>query len=243
MRCALCHKEGTLKESHIIPEFLYQALYDEIHRFHVLSKEPNERNRKFQKGIRERLLCDECEQRIGRYERYISLLLRGGIELECQSEGRLVIVRNIDYRAVRMFQLSILWRASISSHPFFEQVRLGPHAERLRLQLLADDVGVPWQYGCLVYALMHEGEQQEDLIMQPVWIKLDGLRGYRFIFGGFAWVFIVANHQTSNRIETASLDPSGELRILKTDLMSMPSLLDFGRELFMQGKLKFKKPE
>lgn len=37
MACALCRQERELKNSHIIPEFMYGSLHDEIHRFHLLS--------------------------------------------------------------------------------------------------------------------------------------------------------------------------------------------------------------
>lgn len=56
------------------------------------------------------------------FERYVSLLMGGGLELEYETRGRLVLVRGVDYKAVRMFQLSILWRAAVSSLPFFFQL-------------------------------------------------------------------------------------------------------------------------
>jgi hypothetical protein len=237
MVCALCLNEAELRESHIIPEFMYQSLYDDIHRLNILSKEKAERNRKVQKGLREKLLCQDCEQRLGRHERYVSLLFGGGLNLEYGSHGRMVIVRGVDYKALRLFQLSILWRAGVTSLPFFEQVRLGPHQERLRQLLLKEDTGIPWQYGCLMFALTHEDQVQEDLIVQPTWTRIDGIFGYRFVFGGFVWVYIVGNHQTAKRLETESLHPSGELRILKSELADATFISDFGRILSEQGKL------
>lgn len=143
MVCALCLHDAELRESHIIPEFMYQSLYDDIHRFNVLSKDVSERNRKAQKGLREKLLCDSCEQHLGGYERYVSLLVGGKLDLENETHGRMVVMRKIDYKALRMFQLSILWRAGVSSLPFFSQIKLGPHQEQLRLLLLSDDPGIP----------------------------------------------------------------------------------------------------
>lgn len=37
MNCQLCQRDTELMNSHIIPEFVYEPLYDEAHRFHVLS--------------------------------------------------------------------------------------------------------------------------------------------------------------------------------------------------------------
>ena len=237
MACALCLNEAELRESHIIPEFMYQSLYDDIHRFNVLSTEIAERNRKAQKGLREKLLCENCEQRLGRHERYVSLLFSGGLSLEYATHGRMVIAKGVDYKALRLFQLSILWRAGASSLPFFNQIRLGAHQERLRQLVLKEEIVILWQYGCLMFALIHENQIQEDLIVQPTWTRIDNIFGYRFVFGGFVWAYIVGSHQTAKHLETESLHPSGELRILKGKLADAKFITDFGRVLLEQGKL------
>src|SRR3989338_1861754 len=214
MPCALCFADKELRNSHVIPEFMYDSLYDEIHRFHILSREPDERNHMKQKGLREPLLCETCEQLFSRYERYVSLLFHCGLELEYETHGRVVIVRNIDYAKLRLFQLSVLWRAGISTLSFFSQVKLGKHQEHLRRMLRAEDTGQTWQYGCLMFSLLHEGQLQTDLIIQPSWTRVDNVFAYRFVFGGYIWLFCVANHQSSRKLETMSLHPSGELRLL-----------------------------
>ncbi len=181
-------------------------------------------------------MCDGCEQQFGVYERYVSLLFGGGIQLGYETQGQLIVIRGVQYKALRMFQLSILWRASVSTLPFFSQVSLGPHEERIRTLLMNDDVGTPWQYGCLMYALLHEGNVQEDLIVQPTWTKVDDVFGYRFVFGGHLWLYFVASHQHPKRLETASSIPRGSCTSLK-DVGSAHFLTDFGRTLAEQGKL------
>lgn len=237
MACALCLQPREIRSSHVIPEFMYESLYDDIHRFHVLSAEPAQRNRFAQKGLRQALLCSCCEERLGVYERYVSLMMGGGLELEYETNGHLVLIRGIDYKAVRMFQLSVLWRAGVSSLPFFSEVALGPHQEKLRVLLDTDDPGTPWRYSCLMFTLIHEGKIQDDFIVQPVMIKVDGVSGYRFVFGGHVWVYFVANHQTPSRLETFSLQPSGELTIRMTSMASARFISEFARVLSGQGKL------
>src|SRR6516225_11959807 len=67
-KCALCREERPLRRSHVIPEFMFRPLYDKKHRFWGVSNIPTKPNRIFQKGPREKLLCNECEQRLSRYE-------------------------------------------------------------------------------------------------------------------------------------------------------------------------------
>jgi hypothetical protein len=48
---------------------------------------------------------------------------------------------NLDYIKVKLFFLSIIWRAHISSLPFFSNVDLGKYAEKIRKMLLENDRG------------------------------------------------------------------------------------------------------
>jgi hypothetical protein len=128
--CALCKTEKPLSNSHVIPEFLYQELYDGLHRFHRISTTPEAKNRLLQKGIREPLLCHDCEQQISVWEGYARQVLFGGVPIQGNKEDKKITVENIDYANFKLFQLSIIWRASVSSRPEFRQVQLGPHQER-----------------------------------------------------------------------------------------------------------------
>ena len=58
MKCRLCETEvSSLKKSHIIPECLYEKIYDEKHRFIPISNENYQDLRVEQLGYREELLC------------------------------------------------------------------------------------------------------------------------------------------------------------------------------------------
>ena len=156
--CALCHRRQKLRDSHIIPEFLYTSLYDDKHRFHEMSVIPEQNNSLHQKGVREPLLCAECEGLFSEWERYASLVLKGGVELSYRREGSLIYIGGLDYAKFRLFQLSVLWRAGVSSLPFFDAVGLGKHAEILRQLLLRGDPGRPFRYGCLMFGIKVEDE-------------------------------------------------------------------------------------
>ncbi len=219
--CALCLEEAELQNSHIIPEFLYEPLYDAKHRFHIYNIE-GDTDRKFaQKGLREELLCKPCELQIGKYERYVSLLFRGDINAKAQTYNLLVVVSPVDAKLLRLFLLSILWRSGISKQKFFLHVSLGAHAEQLRTMLRAEEVTPLWRYGCMVAAPLLNDEPQFDLMVQPTETRVDGLRVYRYVFGGLSWAFFVASHPHPRKLELLSLDNREELRFLKTDLRDM----------------------
>lgn len=122
MMCKLCLKEGKLQNSHIIPEFFYKPLYDEKHRFHVLSNMKAKRNTRLQKGAREKLLCKDCENKFSFFERYVSHVFNGIKPIESEKKGVFVYFKGYDFNKLNKFALSILWRAGVSKLPFYSEV-------------------------------------------------------------------------------------------------------------------------
>lgn len=237
MTCKLCKKDKPLKNSHIIPEFIYGHLYDEKHKFHVLTTMKSTKNAKLQKGIREILLCGDCEAKLSVYERYASLIFSGAIYTKTNRNGKLVKLEGLDYEKFKLFALSVLWRAGVSSLPFFSQVKLGPHGEKLRNMILEENPGAPENYPFMMALITHEDEVQTDLIVQPSWSRLEGHYSYRFVFGGIAWVYLVSSHKTPNIISQATLSKAGVTTMLISEVSNMPFIVDFANELKASGKL------
>ena len=236
MPCALCHEPTELRRSHIIPEFLYESLYDDKHRFQVLSILPDQPNWREQKGLRERLLCGVCEQRLSVWERYASLVLKGGVPLTYRREGNVVFVSGIDYRQFKLFQLSVLWRAGVSALPFFEKVRLGKHGDLIRSMLLAEDPGPSNRYACVMFGIKFVDHALTSFIMQPGRVRLAGHIAYRFVFGGFMWAMLASGHRLSAELCQCVLRETGDAVILVRDAREMNNLASFSFELARMGR-------
>lgn len=221
MTCALCHREEPLRNSHVIPEFMYTPLYDDKHRFHVLSSTDANRNQWKQKGLREQLLCGDCEEQLSEHERYVSLLFSGRIRVISERNGNLVRIRGIDYRHFKIFGLSILWRAGVSRQQFFDDVTLGPHEEPLRQLVLTNDPGKPDKYGFFLVPIAFNDRDVKDLIVQPTHSRLDGHLCYRFVFGGLVWIFVVSSHKPPTMFRQAFVNLSGEMLMLVSELRDL----------------------
>ena len=215
-----------LSYSHVIPEFLYTEMYDEKHRFHVLSTKTPEKPRHQQKGIRERLLCADCETKLSVAERYVSLILSGQVPIHTARNGDLVEVQGLDYEKFRLFGLSILWRAQIASHAFFKEVDLGHHAEPIRDFLARGDPGPPHKYGFFLSPLVMGDKDVTDLIVEPTKSRLGAHRCYRFVFGGLIWVFAVSSHRAPSVFDSAFIDLNGRMLMLVSDLREVKFLRD-----------------
>ena len=237
MTCKLCKKEKDLRQSHIIPEFMYTSLYDEKHRFHEISTDKNKKNRLPQKGVRERLLCNDCEQQLSKHETYASLVFNGGYSLKIRNEGRLIHLEGLEYSKFKLFALSILWRAGVSNLDVFSQIKLGPHEEILRKMVLNNDPGADDIYPFILSPIVHEKSVQEALIVKPTWTRLGNHYAYRFVFGGIAWVFVVSSHQAPKEVIGASISKEGKITMLPWALSDMKFIVKMAQELTQSGKL------
>lgn len=230
--CKLCRKEAVLRKSHIIPEFMYSSMYDN-NRFHCISSIPEKANVLKQKGEWEWLLCDDCEQHIAKYERYASLLLKGDTDIGIKAGTKVIEFSGIDYRPFKLFQLSVLWRASISTRPIFREVSLGKHEEIIRNMLLNNEPGEAYKYGCIMLATMHKGEHIDSFIMQPELKRIDGQIGYRFVFGGFWWLYFCSSHKPNIKLSKVFLQEHGVGYIFLKELDSAEHIVQFAIEANM----------
>jgi len=228
-QCALCHQPHPLKRSHIIPEFLYAVMYDEKHRFHVLSSVSDMRDSMAQKGIRERLLCGSCETLLSKYEGYARGVLSGGVPLSGRKNGNVVEVEGIDYLRFKLFQLSVLWRASVSKLPMFDRVSLGPHENAIRLMLLNGEPGLERAYPCIMFGLVDDQGHRADMIVQPGKLKLDGCTCYRLIFGGFLWLFFISKKAPDDPYGVAFLKLSGRLSFVIKNIFEASYIVNFAQ--------------
>ena len=170
MKCKLCNLEKELRNSHIISETFYSGLYDRKHRALPVHLE-NTDLELIQKGIREKLLCADCELKFSKWEDKLKRDLTdfGKLEsnfLEIEKINReLVRVERIRYKEFKLAILSILWRMSISSRKHFKSYNLGAYEEKLRLILLNEIVPIEKKYPISVTRYELEGNFSPDLLL------------------------------------------------------------------------------
>jgi hypothetical protein len=250
--CALCHQVRPLRDSHIIPEFLHHPLYDEKHRFHTYGQDGLPVIGLEQKGQREHLLCDECEQRFCRYERWASLFFQGAIvaftdttrsEISLGSALRFtridkegtpttsplpsrLNIDGFDYVKMKLFLLSILWRIGVSQLYFFSGVTLGFHEQRIRKMLLKDDPGSADQYACQMRLIELKGQLVTDYQSQPRQYTHFGRKCCRFYSTGIRFDFMVSNHRADpESVQRFCVKPESKYVFWIDSLHSHPDLV------------------
>ena len=193
--CRLCLTNGWLVDSHIIPKFFYKPLKEEKGSFLYLSNDPNEKEDREQKGITEYLLCETCDtKRLQKYEDYLARVIFGNRKLKTQHSKLLIEFSDYDYKKVKSALISILWRMSITSDPFFKEVNLGTrHLEKIRSALLNDSEFQEEEYPVSVAAPLFEGKFLSDMMVPPSFVRLDGNRVYRCVISGLLFHFFVGS--------------------------------------------------
>lgn len=229
--CALCLKPSKLCRSHIIPNSLYKPIFKSDGHAMIKSALTRVGPKKVQTGYAEHLLCVACEQRLSVWEAYALRVLFGGEEaLQAKRVVAIpetVAYRGIDYSKFKLFQMSVLWRASIASHRFFKQVDLGPREDELRKMLVAGDPGEVTDFGCLMARLTLNDQPMTQAVIEPTCGRMRHRRKYRFIFGSMLWEYSVSKlHDTVSA--PLMLQKSGEqtlMTIAVTDLESINRMM------------------
>jgi hypothetical protein len=218
----LCLQERPLQRSHVLPELLYRPLYGQTHRIRVVWPDVDHLHW-LKKGRRERLLCEECEQRIAEYESYFAATWFGPTGLPASvPKGVDVTPLPVDYRKFKLFHLSVIWRSSVSALPEFRDVRLGPHEERMRSMLLAGDASSDTTYPIAGLVLLRPDTTSvhSGIVSVPSRIRNGSGSVYRAAYAGCLWLVYLSGPFPPNYV----LHPDGSLRLHAVDLEDVPVL-------------------
>lgn len=217
--CKLCQETRKLCRSHIVPEFLYKPGYDEKHRTYELQLGPAKRLYR-QKGYRERLLCEPCEQFLNdEYEKpFKEAWYDNGLQPQ-PPLPKIIMLEGLDYGSFKLFHLSVLWRASVASDGgLYSAADLGPHEDTLRQMILKQDPRRPGEYGLFCRALVLKDQIADGIITDPVYFKYEGARLWMHMYGGCEWNILTASHVPPG-FEKITISEEGKLPVMRVDLL------------------------
>lgn len=212
-------------------------MYDEKGRMIKMSTTEGERNLYKQQGIYERLLCINCENFINDFEKHVKKVFYDKMDyLETENKEVIKIV-DLDYNKFKLFQLSLLWRASVSKNPFFINVALGPHEEIIRNMILNKNPGKIHEYGCIILGLTTKELGLFDAIITPEKGRIENHIAYRFILGSSLWFYLVSKQ--SHRFERKKyfLQQDGTLLYNKFTAKDIPFIRKMVTDFKNAGKL------
>ncbi|MRW91035.1 hypothetical protein GJ699_13650 [Duganella sp. FT80W] len=212
-RCNLCHQDRELRNSHIVPEFLYANLYNTKGHLMGINGQGNRGWAALQNGIKQHLFCESCEQHFNKHFEipFLDRWVRAKPLPDPWSDLEHVQMARVEYASFKLFHLSVLFRASVCSLPTFSDVSLGPHEERIRKMLLDVNAGMPSEYPIFGYAVVHhESKRIVDMVTKAGKSSINGHRCWGIIYGGVQWWISVSSHR-NHEFEQGGLQPDGQM--------------------------------
>lgn len=215
--CRLCQCDRPLCQSHILPEFLYTPLYNDEGRMMGITGLGGKGWKHVQKGLREEQLCRDCEALLNeRYEIPFQQQWTQNYPLPDHANEGDVVHANVDYTSFKLFHLSILFRAAVSTNATFSVVDLGKHQEILRKMILAGDPGRHDQYPLFATAVINgRGEVDRRMISAPTLAQIQGHHVYGFVLDGVLWWYSVSSSFHRDFVDTG-LQPDGRMAFYVT---------------------------
>lgn len=233
-KCKLCGQKSKLSKSHLIPEFLHKSIYDNKHRGILYSRERNKKGkpRYIQKGFRERLLCEACEQHLSQIERQFKTEWYDQNKLPSDFSRDSWKIAGFDYASFKLLHLSILWRCSVSKASKGTGVYLGTQHERRIAQLILNkDPGGDYEYTIVGTLLIMDNSIVDGFVYPPDrrrWREFH-LNVYCMVYGGCEWLICISKHNNA-LIKHFCLQKEGSIILVKESLYNSLAARQFRKE-------------
>ena len=226
MECKLCLKEKKLIDAHIIPRCFFEAMRDrgDDQPFQLLSNVQNQYPQKLWIGLYDKeILCEDCEKIFQKYDNYACKILLSNIEkkdytLIPAGDKIYYKLENIDYKNLKLFFLSVLWRASITKRKEFQKVYIGPFEDRLKTMIKDSDPGDANDF--LIVISKFIDDRGRNFLMDPYRLRIDGINFYHFYLGaGYEFHIKVDNRnlEKNDSLYALALKPKQPLFIVFND--------------------------
>jgi hypothetical protein len=164
------------------------------------------------------VLCADCDNVIlGRLEDYAHEVLYKGSPGIVVLRGKTAdgishrTIQGLNYKKIKLFFLSILWRAHISKNVFFSKIDLGNDAETLR-KILFENLDVDESdYKVAKAGLRFNENDLVKIVINPRLIETEGMRFCVFVINGFVYFFNLTKQNIMPAFENWFLKNSGEI--------------------------------
>ena len=220
MICKLTGKSGPGVKAHIVPEAFYLIKADQAP-LRLLTNTPGRFPKRSPVGAYdETMVTSDGEAVFGPWDNYAAdLLLNHFADAEplTHSDSRVVGYRfaSYDYRKLKLFFLSVLWRAGASSHEFFRRVDLGAHFDVLKSHILAADPGTPDDYAVVLAVFDDDPEWAKIMDPFPERYGENRIRFYRLYVGNFIAYVKVDKRVADSPMRDLQFTPDTPLNIVK----------------------------
>lgn len=131
-------------------------------------------------------------------------------------------IPNAEYKRTKLFFLSILWRASVSSHAYYSKIRLGRYEEIIKRLIWTQDPGFPEDFSFVLAKFTDE--KYGNMMLDPVNIRWDRINYYQIYLFGFILYIKVDKRPTPKRFQPLIMTKNQDLLVTSRDIFASKEL-------------------
>ena len=184
--CKLCLQNKKLIKAHIIPEGFFRVLRSGDLAPELYTNTPGTHPKRFPVGECDlSILCSSCDNTLAPWDTYAQdvLLQQLPSARTIVSQDRTVarIIDEFDYQKLKLFFISLLWPASVSTRSFYKRISVEPFEEQLRTMILAGKPGGPDDFAVL---LGRFEDPEVPAMLDPHRQRFEGISFCQFYLAG-----------------------------------------------------------
>ncbi len=122
-------------------------------------------------------------------------------------------IENFDYNKLKLFLLSVLWRAHISKHNFFNLINLNSRANNISKSVLTGNADLCNDVKISIFGLMFNRNNLFKTVLNPRHVVCEGIDIYCFMIHGIVYNFIYKDDNNSFHLGNNTLTSTQPLEI------------------------------
>jgi hypothetical protein len=235
MICQLCGQDRKLIDAHVIPRSFHRLDSKDPTPAKLVTNVEGRYPQKIRKGVYDQeILCEQCERRFSPWDNYgAQLFIKDWPNFAPIMNGAEQVgyeLPTYDYPLLKLFFLSVLWRAAVSTHVMYSKIDLGPREAALKQSILSGDPGNADHFGVVL-----QGFDVANVgFLDPQLERLCNLRFARFYLSHVIAFIKVDSQPFDEPLKSLCLGAQTSLTVLMKPFMTSPERrvmrnLAFGR--------------
>ena len=227
MECRLCEKEKKLIKAHAIPEAFFRLLRKGETPPKLMTNIAGIHPKKSPIGVYDTgILCRECEDKFESWDDYgIKVLINEIDTFKPIKDGSEIVAYyqdKYDYEKLKLFFISILWRASVSTQSFYSKVNLGPWEEIAKKHILDENSGNGHEFSTVLSLFISKSGRDKlaKTMLDPYMERWEHVNAYRVYLAGVVAYIKVDKRHLPNSLSPLILRKGKPLHIVCRDFES-----------------------
>lgn len=226
MKCRLCLERDDLVDAHVVPAGFFRRLRDGPEAPRLLSNSAGQHPKRAPTGVYDPgIVCAGCEPLFGPWDQYAQELLSEPPPGRALKYGNKVVgFESKDawrYDLLKLFFISLAWRASVSTHAFYQRINLGPFEEIAKTMLLERRPGDSEEFSVV---LARFTDPVGRVLLDPHTDRIESVDHIRMYLGGYVAYIKTDNRSAPGWMVTFQLKPNAPLKIIGRDITQSKEL-------------------